>query len=238
MKRSRVKVEPEQVCNGLQLYWYCHSLAKDSRKQFCGHPLLPSGARIFYYTRRLLLAQVVLPAVHPDEGMLSVYVVDRFIQAAPIVAERLAMDFAHAVRLRAEPGSEVKRLLSAPIPHDCELSSIPAPLVRCRGEMQQPCEPLWETCCGVVDQKHLVRLYTALSPARLPVAPVARLEDSAQVALRQLRDRLAQDAEREWLVPAAGAYLYDEPLETWLLRFLLIGPWCASLGHLWAGRMC
>jgi len=229
MQPSEFGFEQKQEHTGYDLFRYSQALAWQCKQRFSWQPLLPSGARIFYYTRRLLLAYGVLPAVHPDEAMLPAPVVERFFQAAPIISERLALEFAHAVRLRAEPGTELRRLLCAPIAPDSELSSIAALLVRSQGGIQQPYEQLWETCWGAVNLEHLVRLCTMLFPARLSVAPVARPEDPPQAALRLLRDRLAQDAARGWLAPSFGAYLYDEPLEAWLLHSLFIGRWPARL---------
>lgn len=161
MQRFGLSFGQSNALTGLQLFWYCHLLARSCEQRYHGQALLPSGARIFYYTRRLLLGKGVCPAVNPDEEILPTLLVERFLALAPMVAERLALDFPHALSVK-------------------------------------------ELC-------HLVPIM---------IAPVARPQDHPQLALSLLRDRLAQDAACGWNRPTSEEYLYDEPLNEWLLRLL------------------
>lgn len=114
IQRYEFSFEQEEARNGLHLFWYCHSLALSCGQRFRGQALLPSGARIFYYTRRLLLGKGVRPAVNPNEEVLPVLVVERFLASAPTVAERLALDFSRALEVRAEL-PRLERIVVAPV---------------------------------------------------------------------------------------------------------------------------
>lgn len=215
MQPYQFRYEQKQAYTGTHLFWYCQSLARQCKRRFPGKPLLPSGARILYYTRRLLLAHGVLPEVNPDAVLLPEHVVQRFLQDASLVAERLVTDYPCAVGVRAAREAMLQHLLSGnPLPSTLSLIGTSAHRIGSHGEAQQ----LWGTCAGAASQEHLARLLARARPDRLLVAPVARPDDPPQVALHLLRDQLAQDVERGWQVPSAGAYLYDEPLEAWLLR--------------------
>jgi hypothetical protein len=115
------------------------------------------------------------------------------------------------------------------VPSIPERTRIPGYLDGNTEGIQQIWERLWEICWREKKQDHLARLMVLVHPDRLRVAPVARLGDPPQAALRLLRAQLAQDAERGWHTPAEGAYLYDEPLEIWLLRFILTEQWFSLL---------
>jgi hypothetical protein len=78
---------------------------------------------------------------------------------------------------------------------------------------------LWTGAFQQLQQVQPSPLLRLLTPDQLLVAPIARPQDPKQVALRFLRARLVQDAaQRDWQVPPAGLYLYDEPLVEWLVR--------------------
>lgn len=205
MQHFEFGFEQMQERTGHDLFRSSRALARQCKQRFPGQPLLPSGARIWYYTLRLLLVRDALPEVNPDEAVLPAPVIERFLQAAPRVAEWLVSEYPLAVRLRAA----------------LERTRRPMSLDGRSGELQQ----LWERLVGTswrgTNQDQLARLLALLRSDRLCVAPVARPDDSPPVALRLLRAQLAQDAERGWQVPSAEAYLYDEPLEGWLLRSLL-----------------
>lgn len=228
MRQSGFHFEDRQVGTGLQLYWACHALALQARKRFRGYQLLPSGARIFYYTRRLLLAEGLVEVL-PDESPLAASVGERFLQAASPVTEHVAVEFARAVRLRAQPGLQLKTLLETPFMGVPAPNWLPDHLVRSVGEIPPRWEQLWETRWREVEQEHLARLWVRIHPDRLPVVPVAPAHVSPQVALRLLQAQLAQDAEQGWQVPSGEEYLYHEPLEQWMLRPLLAGRWFQQL---------
>lgn len=227
MMQFGIGLAQNQGCTGSRMFNYCCALARQSKRRFPRQSLLPSGARIFYYTRRLLLAQSTQPAVNPDEEPLAEQVGDLFLCTAALMAEWLVTEFPRAVQLRTEPGLIMQRLLSRkPALGVSELPWTPAFPGASNARAQQAWERHLATFRRETEQGLLARLLVLTHPDRLPVAPVARPDD-AGVALRLLQAQLAQDAQRGCDIPPVGAYLYDEPLETWLRRSLMI-DWCSS----------
>lgn len=176
-----------------------------------------------------LLGQGEVPAILPDQRVLPRHVVKAFLQEAPRIAEQLAVDFPRATCLLKSPGHQLQEILASG-----SLSGMPelgwAKEIRgIEALAQETWRNLWEACWHQAEGEHLARLFAVLRSGRLLVTPVARPQDSTQMALRLLWDCLLQDTRRGWDNPPAEMYLYDEPLEDWLVRPLLSGQWLLRL---------
>jgi len=115
----------------------------------------------------------VFPEVNPDEVMLPDMVVADFLQAIPAVAERLALEFPRAVRLREPPREQLMQFLSrGPLLSVPPLRWPPNAPRSIRLEAQSIWNRGWEAWQEAV-QEHLAHLLVLMRPDRLPVAPVA-----------------------------------------------------------------
>ncbi len=227
---SRSKRHMKTPTSGLACFFISQTLAQKVMHQNPLQPLLPSGARVFYYTSLALKRQGIVERVEPSASELPRVVIDAFLATAPNVARGLGWYFDAAVRLRDAPISEGAKLLAAN-----EGFTRAAGDGKGEREAHLPPEPLIthsafqyrnQLTTPAILLAAEVRQFFA---ARLSVVPVARPQDTVLVALRLLRAQLGQDAACTMRVFYDEQYLYEEPLTTWLGRIIQEHPWVKEL---------
>jgi hypothetical protein len=217
--------------NGLVLFHHCQHLARRRARSSPSQILLPCGARIFYYTRLILLRRGIEPAIEPSRVLISQEVGDVFLFLAPQVAERLETEFPRAIGLLTEPVKAIPQLLAEhPVPGTPVLYQLLTALAGTPLPTQSNWQLLWEACWQQILEQQMPALLSCLSPEHLLVPPVAHPHNSVRIALRLLQARLAHDATaRSWRIPPPQVYLYDELLIDWLMRRLFAEPWFCRL---------
>ncbi len=227
--------------SGAELLRRVQRLARRSFRATQGRAMPPSGARIFYYTRLVLLRRGVLPSIEPDEQPLGLPLAEQFLETAPHIARQLATDFKRAIRFVAQPREQGRSFLTNhPLRRAPELAWAPEHLAGISRPLRQLWQALWNTAWSQGEREHLARLLPLLNEGRLLVTAVAPLGANDRAALRLLNGQLALDRQRQeqrmradmghaWPPPVADVYLYDEPLDDWLLRPLLSARWLFRL---------
>lgn len=212
---------------GIHLFRLCQQVASEYVVRNPDQLLLPSGARIFYYVRLVLLRQGWEPAVAPTEAPVSPMIAEAFLQQMPRVAAYLAAEFGHVVHLLADPFQVAPPLLAGyASSHTSELSSLLSSLSGPDRLPHQDILALWETALRRLQERSFPALALLVNHQNLLVAPIARPQDREKTALCYLRERLVRDnLERSWRIPPTELYLYDEPLLSWFVRGLLSQPW-------------
>ncbi len=227
MSAYRPPARPGGKFYGEDLFWYCQWLAETRYPATSGQGKRPSGALIYYIVRLLLLRDYPGAVIEPDAALVSSALAERFLELAPQIARRLAIELKHALRLidRKQVADELQRLMRSfarlTLPH---LSWSAEHHVGIYEALRQRLQNLWETYWQQAQVHHLALLLPRLRPAYLLVTPVAPASVSGKTALKLLRRQLEEDRRRPlWVVPPPDCYLYDEPLQDWLLRPLLSG---------------
>lgn len=213
--------------SGEALFWRCQRLAERRYPATSGQAMLPSGARIFYFTRLALLRQEPLEKIELDENPLPTAQVRGFLELAPGIAKRLAEDYKHALRLLDPKQSdmEMRRLLrSDSLVMAPRLSWASEHLVGIYELLRQRWQALWRAYWRRAESGHLEKLRSGLYTDSLLVTSVAPPAMTGKTALKKLHQQLEQDRMKQaWVIPPPDMYLYDEPLDDWLMRPLLSG---------------
>ena len=204
----------------------CELLARRQGPYTPDQRLLPSGARIFYYTTLALERQELPGSTNRSHDMLSWEMTDAFLVTALKVAAGLECSYASAVRLRRTPLNEGARLLSVYDGHcgasDPQQAPNEMPLL-CGIAAAPSTHPL------VAHEPLLGTLVGQFLAERLPISPVANSQYPMPVALRLLKAQLAQEAARMRQVPSGEVYLYEEPLHIWLGRLVQAHRWMGTV---------
>ncbi len=217
---------------GVQLFHRCQLLAHQLAPSSSGK-LSPSGARIFYFTRLVLLRRACPVRVAPDEVLLPPHVTSLFLQTIPMVAERLSVDFVRGLDLLAQPTSLLRwRAVGAWLRIAPEVRFALERVTGCAWQETNALPDVWERFWQETEQEYTARMSIFLRPERLRVTVVARPSDRADTALKLLRERLTQDQRSGLATPFPEAYLYDEPLIDWLIRTLAASTWFIQLGEI------
>ena len=200
----------------------CQILAWRATQQAPHQGLLPSGARIFYYTVLALQRQGLLDGSELSRGVLPRKLSDDFLMTALTIGSGLRDYYPVAVRLRRNPLFEGPWLLTTKESAKDALALGGAPL-----RQEVPCEH--SVLPSTSTELHLAGLMSQFFALRLPISPVARPEDALPVAFRLLKAQLIQEAARVGQVLPDEMYLYEEPLSAWLVRLLQGHPWVKEI---------
>jgi hypothetical protein len=215
-----------------KLLEYCQWLAETRYPPNRGRGMQPSGVRIYYYTLLALLRQHPLALIDLLADGLPLPLEHRFLDLAPTIARRLALDFKHVLRLlHAEhPAKEALRFLSRhPLAKAPRLHWTPEHLEGIHSPLHQRWQRLWSACWRQAEADHVECLRRVVQTSRLLAAPIAPGGLPGKAALKLLRQRLEQDRQARPRVISPVAYLYEEPLADWLARPLLSGQWLFCL---------
>jgi hypothetical protein len=233
MSQSHTSTPHQRIDNGLHLFAWSQRLAHVWGRATLRRLLPPSGARIFYYTRLALLRIGVEPPLEPTHHPLPRAVVTAFLQAAPTIATHLSADFPLVVRLLSDPTQAGPQLLAThPTPRFAGLADLLAALEQPGQASADPLATWGQYWTALAALPHPI-FSQLLTPERVRVAPVARPQDVAPLALGLLVARLAQDEGSPFgRRPPADAYLYEEPFLHWFARSLLTQVQLSSAGAL------
>jgi len=218
--------------NGLQLFYWCQILAEAWLAS--GHLFAPSGARIFYYTQ-LVAQRLGFPVIAPTTHQLPQERVAVFLRKAILIGPHLEAEFERVVRIRANPVAEGMWLMTNnAAPQFPGLVGLLAAMGGRPGLSTQDLLDHWDSCWNELAGKPLPASWSIFRPEVLPVAVVARPEDSDRAALRLLKAQLKADKRlRTEHIPAPDVYLFDEPFLEWFTRSLLAQYWFPAF---WQGQ--
>ncbi|HLW02214.1 MAG TPA: hypothetical protein VKT82_26400 [Ktedonobacterales bacterium] len=226
---DRVPARPGGILYGEDLFWYCQWLAETRYPATSGQGKRPSGALIYYVVRLVIMRMYPGAILQPDAGPVPAALAEPFLELAPQIARRLAIELKHALRLidRRQVAGELQRVMRSfarlTLP---SLSWADEHHVGIYEPLRLRLQSLWETFWAQAQGHHLalLPLLLRLRPQYLLVRPLAPPSMPGEAALQLLRLQLEQDrTDPRWATPPPGCYLYDEPLQDWLLRPLLTG---------------
>ncbi len=210
----------EVPTTGLEGLALCQQLAQRTQRQ-PKEFWRPSGAQIFYYTHHALQQEGYAFPLLPTELALPDDLGNAFLLTAPHVAEGLRANFRVALRWRTAPLRELLELMRAAGQEESAVEVLigrEAPSLF-TGHAPRPLQTL-----APIHSQINVQIGAWIAE-RVPVVPIARLQDASAKAFRLLLARLAQDSVEERRdVPLAEIYLYTEPLPPWLARLVQSTP--------------
>ncbi len=209
---------------GEDLFWLCQRWAEAKYRATSGQGKRPSGARIYYVVRQVMLRKHPGAVIKPDSTPIAQALADEFQALMPEIAKHLAQEWKYALRLvdSAQVDHELERVMRgfarATLP---QIEWATEHHVGIYEAMRQRLQRLWETFWEQAD----IERYRLRRRSRLVlVRPIALPGMPGKAALKRLRQALEEDrANPAGAVLPPDAYLYEEPLSDWLLRPLLTG---------------